>query len=43
MQALVFLHGLGAWALLVFALVVAVWGVVGLVLGIRFFSWEPRT
>ena len=24
-------------------LVVAVWGVVGLVLGIRFFSWEPRT
>lgn len=24
-------------------LVVALWGVVGLVLGIRFFSWEPRT
>jgi ABC-2 type transport system permease protein len=24
-------------------LVVALWGVVGLVLGLRFFSWEPRT
>ena len=29
MQALVFLHGFGAWALLAFALVVAIWGSYG--------------
>jgi hypothetical protein len=29
MQALAFLHGLGAWALLAFALVIAIWGTYG--------------
>jgi hypothetical protein len=29
MQALVLLHGVGAWALLAFALVIAIWGTYG--------------